>query len=68
MDREADTMNDESPSERPRSGHQKPELTQVVSLKPEEAVLAVLQIAGRSGPAQADALPESVQLVRLVGV
>jgi hypothetical protein len=46
-------MNDESQSERTgKRAYQKPELTQV-SLKPEEAVLAVCKIAGRSGPAQA---------------
>ena len=47
------TMNDDSQSERTaKRAYQKPELTQV-SLKPEEAVLAVCKIAGRSGPAQA---------------
>ena len=46
-------MNDESESERGvKRTYQKPELTQV-PLKPEEAVLAVCKIAGRSGPAQA---------------
>jgi hypothetical protein len=46
-------MSDESQPERTgKRAYQKPELTQV-SLKPEEAVLAVCKIAGRSGPAQA---------------
>ena len=62
------TMNDESQSERTaKRAYQKPELTQV-SLKPEEAVLAVCKIAGRSGPAQARCtFPKAVQLVRLLG-
>ena len=46
-------MNDESQSERTgKRAYQKPELTQV-SLKPEEAVLAVCKMSNRSGPAQA---------------
>jgi hypothetical protein len=45
-------MNDESQPERTgKRAYQKPELTQV-SLKPEEAVLAVCKRTGRSGPAQ----------------
>jgi len=46
-------MNDDVHSERTgKRAYQKPELTQV-SLKPEEAVLAVCKMNNRSGPAQA---------------
>jgi hypothetical protein len=50
------TMNDEAqPGLTGKRAYQKPELTQV-SLKAEEAVLAVCKVAGRSGPAQARCL------------